>query len=212
MSLRGEPSSAPHPYSGSVAPRERAGHPTLQVPGSGPGREPGSGCARATQPAPRDLTWAGLGSSAGKGVIWTAPLRGVRSSGCLWTSESSSWSPGEGTLAPSMDSGARPHRPRGNGSTYPRVQSPKLPPGWLTLRPGRVGRGAGRGVGETSGCGRGRELRSGAEEGCFSGLFRALPALPFPVLAHRKPKLSRPAGWLEGCGTDGLAAPRRRRK
>lgn len=103
--------------------------------GSGPGGEPGSGCARATQPAPRDLTCAELGSSASEGMVWTAPLRGVRSSRCLWTSESSSSSPGEGALAPSMDRRQDDTGRPETGCTHPRVQSPKLPPGWLTLHP-----------------------------------------------------------------------------
>ena len=50
-----------------------------------------------------DLTWTGQGSSAKEGMPWTAPLRGVCSSGCPWITESSSSSPGDGGLAPSMN-------------------------------------------------------------------------------------------------------------
>lgn len=45
-------------------------------------------------------------------------------------------------------------------------------------------------------------------EGCFSGLFRALPAVPFPAPADAD-HLRLGAAWVSGCGKErmGPAAP-----
>lgn len=115
--------------------------------------------------------------------------------------------------------------PREAGHTHARVQSPEWPPDGLALRPPRARRGRPRAAG---GAGRGgaREapqapagsgrraycgLASAAEESCFSGLFRALPAQPFPVRADPKQTPSRGPG-RGGCDPEGpgSAVPRRK--
>jgi hypothetical protein len=50
---------------------------------------------------------------------------------------------------------------------------------------------------------------SRAEEGCFSGLFRALPVIPFAVGADAK-QLSLGPSWVQGCGKEGMGGQHRR--
>lgn len=190
----GFPSRAPCPLHSSpivLGAGERAGNPTqrsqARVLAGSPGPSAlgrGRGC----------LTWAARGSSAEKGTTWAAPLRGVCSSGCPSGTESSSCSPGDGGLAPSMDGrgglsplGSRRHTP------HPRVQSPKLPPGSSLPTPVGGGRGGER---ETSGGGRGHGQGRAVFLVC-SG--RCLRSFPCSCRSRRD--------WLAGhCGRDGLAA------
>ena len=130
---------------------------------------------------------------------WTAPLRGVCSPGCPWITESSSSSPGDGGLAPSMNRqrgtkqparkqyaytrGCRVQRGLASYSLHPRAGRPRVVGG---VRRGGAGRPLPLARGKRASLPPGAtgipscELRSTAE-GCFSGLFRALPALPFSI-------------------------------
>lgn len=108
---------------------QRAGNPTPRcqarvLAGSPDPSAPAPGQRRQRQ---GDLTWAGRGSSADEGVTWTALRRGVCSSTCPSSTESSSWSPCDGGLSPSMDGRGGPGSPRGASGTHWRVQSPEPP-------------------------------------------------------------------------------------
>lgn len=159
-------------------------------------------------------------------MTWAAPLRGVCSSGCLSSSESSSSFLGDGDLVPSIDGEGGLNSPPKSGRHTPEGAESEAASraSHSTATPsGRGGgdlrrrAGGGRGSWHVGG---GGSPRSGwqqcppwAPEQSGGRLFfwfvqgAACAALPFPVPEDPKQKLNRGLGWVEGCDTDSLAAP-----
>lgn len=150
----------------SAARGQRAGNPTPRCQARALAGSPEPSALGQRRQRPGDLTWAGRGSSADKGMICTAPRRGVCSSSCLSSTESSSCSPREGGLSPSMDGGGAPGSPPGASGAHARVQSPQPAPG-----------------------GRGRGLRAEPRKAVFL-VCSALPAPPAPPAPPTSPSLS----------------------
>lgn len=177
--------------------RRRAGwKPDSGEPGSGAGGEPGSQRARAMSRAPRRpyRGWTGLlgrerdnlSGSIERRLLVRLPLEHRE-----LQLVSGRWGPGpfHGRQRRTKPAGSRRHTP------HPRVQSPKLPPGWLALLPRGWWRGGER---ETSGGGRGQ-----GQGRLFFWFVQGAACAPFPVRADTKQEGL--AGWPLGQGWAGMA-------